>query len=80
MIETACLELPIHDKTVNACKTQKIPTTRDADITVVNGDLMDGRVEHLGDAVKLLGQLSAKQGVFFTTGNHEYISGTRQKS
>ena len=48
----------------------------DADITVVNGDLMDGRVEDLGDAVKLLGQLSSKQGVFFTTGNHEYISGT----
>lgn len=56
-------------------KIVQLTNSIDADITVVNGDLMDGRVEDLGDAVKLLGQLSSKQGVFFTTGNHEYISG-----
>ena len=47
----------------------------DADIVVVNGDLMDGVVSDLGDAVKQLGDLKSKQGVYFTTGNHEYISG-----
>jgi len=47
----------------------------DADITVVNGDLMDGVVRDLGDAVMQLGHLKSKQGVYFTTGNHEYLSG-----
>jgi len=56
-------------------KIVQLTNSIDADIAVVNGDLMDGRVEDLGDAVQLLGQLSSKQGVFFTTGNHEYISG-----
>jgi len=52
-----------------------LTNTLDADIAVVNGDLMDGVVGDLGDAVKQLGDLKSKQGVYFTTGNHEYISG-----
>ena len=47
----------------------------DADVVVVNGDLMDGKVRDLGKAVAQLGDIQSKQGVYFTTGNHEYISG-----
>jgi len=52
-----------------------ITNSIDADITVVNGDLMDGVVRDLGEAVLQLGKLQSKQGVYFTTGNHEYLSG-----
>ena len=57
------------------CLTCPCSCRTDADIVVVNGDLMDGVVSDLGDAVKQLGDLKSKQGVYFTTGNHEYISG-----
>ena len=36
---------------------------------------MDGLVRDLGEAVSQLGKLKSKRGIFFTTGNHEYISG-----
>ncbi len=45
------------------------------DLIVITGDLVDGSVEHLGDAVAPLANLKAKDGVFFVTGNHEYYSG-----
>ncbi len=45
------------------------------DIIAITGDLVDGSVERLRDAVAPLGDLRAKQGVFFVTGNHEYFSG-----
>jgi len=53
----------------------KLTNSIDADVVVVNGDLMDGRVRELGKAVAQLGDIQSKQGVYFTTGNHEYISG-----
>jgi predicted MPP superfamily phosphohydrolase len=49
--------------------------TLDADIVAITGDLIDGSVEELGDAVSVLGQIKAKHGVYFVTGNHEYYSG-----
>ena len=45
------------------------------DIVAITGDLVDGSVENLGPAVAALGQLKARHGVFFVTGNHEYFSG-----
>lgn len=45
------------------------------DIVAITGDLVDGSVGELRDAVSPLGRLKAKQGVFFVTGNHEYFSG-----
>jgi uncharacterized protein len=45
------------------------------DIVAITGDLVDGSVEGLWNAVEPLGQLRAKHGVFFVTGNHEYFSG-----
>jgi hypothetical protein len=45
------------------------------DMIVITGDLVDGSVEALRDATSPLADLSAKHGVFFVTGNHEYYSG-----
>jgi predicted MPP superfamily phosphohydrolase len=45
------------------------------DIVAITGDLVDGSVDQLRDAVAPLGALRARHGVFFVTGNHEYFSG-----
>jgi predicted MPP superfamily phosphohydrolase len=45
------------------------------DLVAITGDLVDGSVEELRDDVEPLRRLSAKHGVFFVTGNHEYYSG-----
>jgi uncharacterized protein len=44
------------------------------DIVAITGDLVDGSVGELGDAVAPLANLRARHGVFFVTGNHEYFS------
>jgi len=44
----------------------------DADAIVITGDLIDGHVEDLGDAIAPLRDLRARDGVFVVTGNHEY--------
>jgi predicted MPP superfamily phosphohydrolase len=48
-----------------------------ADLIAITGDLVDGSVENLGEHVAPLGDLRAKDGVYFVTGNHEYFSGVR---
>jgi predicted MPP superfamily phosphohydrolase len=45
------------------------------DMVVITGDLVDGSVSELGEHVRPLADLRAKDGVFFVTGNHEYYSG-----
>ncbi len=45
------------------------------DVVAITGDLVDGSVAELGDAVAPLAELRARHGVFFVTGNHEYYSG-----
>lgn len=45
------------------------------DLIVITGDLVDGSVEQLREHVEPLRRLSARDGVFFVTGNHEYYSG-----
>jgi uncharacterized protein len=45
------------------------------DIIAITGDLVDGSVSTLRDAVAPLANLRARHGVFFVTGNHEYFSG-----
>jgi predicted MPP superfamily phosphohydrolase len=47
------------------------------DLVAITGDLVDGSVESLWDAVAPLAGLRARHGVFFVTGNHEYFSGAR---
>jgi predicted MPP superfamily phosphohydrolase len=43
-----------------------------ADAIVITGDLIDGPVEDLQDAIAPLADLRARNGVFVVTGNHEY--------
>ena len=45
------------------------------DLIAITGDLVDGDLESLRDAVKPLTELSAPYGVYFVTGNHEYYAG-----
>ncbi len=45
------------------------------DLVAVTGDLVDGPVKHLRDDVAPFGDLRARHGVFFVTGNHDYYSG-----
>jgi predicted MPP superfamily phosphohydrolase len=48
------------------------------DLVAITGDLVDGSVERLRDAVAPLAGLRARHGVFFVHGNHEYFSGARE--
>jgi predicted MPP superfamily phosphohydrolase len=48
------------------------------DIVAITGDLVDGSVEDLREAVAPLADLRARHGVYFVTGNHEYFSGARE--
>jgi predicted MPP superfamily phosphohydrolase len=47
------------------------------DLVAITGDLVDGSVANLADAVAPLAELRARHGVFFVTGNHEFFSGPR---
>jgi predicted MPP superfamily phosphohydrolase len=49
-----------------------------ADVIVVTGDVVDGRVAELGEHTAPLGQLNARHGVYAVTGNHEYYSGAHE--
>jgi predicted MPP superfamily phosphohydrolase len=48
-----------------------------ADVIAVTGDLVDGSVPELSAHTAPLAGLTARHGVFFVTGNHEYYSGER---
>jgi uncharacterized protein len=48
-----------------------------ADLIAVTGDLVDGSVPQLASHTAPLAHLSARHGVYFVTGNHEYYSGER---
>ncbi len=44
------------------------------DVVAVTGDLVDGTVAELREAVSELARLEARYGVYFVTGNHEYYT------
>jgi predicted MPP superfamily phosphohydrolase len=48
-----------------------------ADLIAVTGDLVDGSVQQLSRHTAPLAGLTARHGVYFVTGNHEYYSGER---
>ncbi|WP_242394543.1 metallophosphoesterase [Anaeromyxobacter oryzisoli] len=48
------------------------------DLVAITGDLVDGSVRELGEAVSHLAALRARHGVYFVTGNHEYYSGVEE--
>jgi predicted MPP superfamily phosphohydrolase len=45
------------------------------DVIAITGDVADGSVTSLREMVAPLGELHARWGVFFVTGNHEYYAG-----
>jgi predicted MPP superfamily phosphohydrolase len=47
----------------------------DPDLVAVTGDLVDGSAQRLADEVAPFGELRARCGVFFVTGNHDHYSG-----
>ncbi|WP_026354446.1 metallophosphoesterase [Massilia niastensis] len=49
-----------------------------ADAIAITGDLVDGSVQRLALHTQPLERLSARDGVFFVTGNHEYYSGAEE--
>ncbi len=49
-----------------------------ADAIAITGDLVDGSVHRLATHTQPLARLSAPDGVFFVTGNHEYYSGAEE--
>jgi predicted MPP superfamily phosphohydrolase len=49
-----------------------------ADAIAVTGDLVDGSVQRLALHTQPLARLSAPDGTFFVTGNHEYYSGAEE--
>ncbi len=49
-----------------------------ADVIAVTGDLVDGYVAELREHVAPLGDLEARDGVYFVTGNHEYYWGAEE--
>jgi predicted MPP superfamily phosphohydrolase len=48
------------------------------DLIAITGDLVDGSVKELGPLVAPLAALRARDGVWFVTGNHEYLSGAEE--
>jgi predicted MPP superfamily phosphohydrolase len=48
------------------------------DLVAITGDLVDGSVNGLGELVAPLAGLRARDGVYFVTGNHEYLSGVEE--
>lgn len=49
-----------------------LANTVDADMIALTGDFADGSLDELKDASILLADLKSKDGMYFTTGNHEY--------
>ncbi len=49
-----------------------------ADAIAVTGDLVDGSVQRLAPHTQPLARLTAPDGAFFVTGNHEYYSGAEE--
>ncbi|KAH3772766.1 hypothetical protein DPMN_174112 [Dreissena polymorpha] len=45
-----------------------------SDLVIIGGDLVDGRVSQLDDAVESLSWIKARYGQYFVTGNHEYYT------
>lgn len=47
------------------------------DIIILAGDVVDDNIRKIGEIVDLLGELKAKNGVYFASGNHEFYAGYR---
>ncbi|VDK75626.1 unnamed protein product [Litomosoides sigmodontis] len=64
--------------TVGYSKVQKMVDTVNLfkpDVVAISGDLVDGLVRNLEKAAYPLMNLTSKHGIYFVTGNHEYLHG-----
>lgn len=48
------------------------------DLVAITGDLVDGSASRDGHTIDPIGDLKAKHGVYFVTGNHEYYAGVEE--
>jgi hypothetical protein len=65
-------------RTIGEEEVRRVVTATNAlrpDVIALTGDFVDGSVRMLEASVAPLAALSARYGVFFVTGNHEYYSG-----
>lgn len=58
-------------------KITKLVNSARPDLVVITGDLFDGMDGDLREPLKELDQINSAKGVFFITGNHETILGTK---
>jgi predicted MPP superfamily phosphohydrolase len=65
-------------RTIGEAEVRRVVARTNAlrpDVIALTGDFVDGSVRMLEEAVAPLAALSARYGVYFVTGNHEYYSG-----
>ncbi|MFG3441535.1 metallophosphoesterase [Nonomuraea sp. NPDC047897] len=60
--------------TAHAERIVRIINAQRPDVVTIVGDLVDGTVAELGEQAKPLGELEARYGSYFVTGNHEYYT------
>jgi predicted MPP superfamily phosphohydrolase len=65
---------PILDRRFAAELTARVNALA-PDLIAVTGDLVDGDVRHVGEEVAPFGELRARYGTYFVTGNHDHYSG-----
>ena len=65
---------PLRDRRFARQLTERVNALA-PDLTCVTGDLVDGSARLLADEVAPFGELRARHGVYFVTGNHDHYSG-----
>ncbi|MEX2206875.1 MAG: metallophosphoesterase [Myxococcota bacterium] len=65
---------PLRDRRFSRHLTERVNALA-PDLTCVTGDLVDGSARLLADEVTPFGELRARHGVYFVTGNHDHYSG-----
>lgn len=64
---------PVNDAELTA-KAVQIVNDKNVDMVVLGGDLVDGLVSQIGDYVQPLEDITAPDGVFAVSGNHEFYA------
>jgi predicted MPP superfamily phosphohydrolase len=67
---------PILDRTFAQRLVDRV-NALEPDLVAITGDLVDGAVKQVAGEVAPFGELRARHGVFFVTGNHDHYSGVR---
>jgi len=65
---------PLRDRRFSRHLTERVNALA-PDLICVTGDLVDGSARLLADEVAPFGELRARDGVYFVTGNHDHYSG-----